>query len=196
MKRLLFIAVMMTVALSVLAQNKPIYRDPVYQNHLKRYQTWRSAQPRQNMQVTQQQTTTTTNQLVQTIVVRENNAAEVDMLRSRMDQLERELKKTKRHWYNKYSAGDCLMKSGHRSNAEIGIGIAGAAVTGGLVYFACKEDDPHKKDIFKYSAIGSGALTTIICFSLHMSAIKWKIRAGKKSNLDLEFRGNEVAINF
>ena len=183
MKRLLMISVLMMVCLTMFSQNRPIYPDPVYTQS--RYRNFKSQYLRQQ------------HQQVRTVVVRENNDAEVEALRTRMDALEKELKRTKHHWYNKYSSGDCLIKSGHRDNACIGIGIGGAVLTGGLTYLCVTEkEDKQKKDIFMYSAIGTGSLTALLCFTLHMNSIKWKIRAGKKANMDIEFKGNEVALNF
>lgn len=188
MKRLVIFISLLTLALSAYCQNRPIYRDGVYYNSP--YRNFKANQARRYS------TQRVVQQPVQTVVV-QDNSEEVEALRARMDQLEKELKRTKRHWYNKYSSGDCLIKSGHRNNACIGIGIGGAVLTGGLTYLAVSEkEDNDKKKIFTYSAIGTGSLTALLCFTLHMNSIKWKIRAGKKANMDIEFKGNELAINF
>lgn len=218
MKRLLVISILLTVCFTVMNAQSRRYgalNDPVYRAHVSKYRNFKQRpmqqynnQPQQVINANQviinqgpqltdgslQMPTSTT---LQPQLLQQNNQL-INELNQRIASLEQQqtLNAAYPKWMMRKSSGDCLKKSGRFNYAAIGTAIVGAAGTGICIYAMCDQEDPAKKDKYKYAAIGIGGVTVLTSFILHMNAIKWKIRAGKKHDMEMKLQGNGLALNF
>ena len=137
-------------------------------------------------------------------VSEEQYSADLTALTARMDKLENDMKKSniqqsvigdsEKKWTSKYTSGDCLIKSGRFQYISIGTVLLGGAVTYGLA--RASVDDSSSGDEFKYAAYTTGIVTGALAFLFYTKSIKWKIRAGKKSNMELQMKADGIALNF
>lgn len=137
-------------------------------------------------------------------VSEEQYSADLTALTARMDKLENDMKKSniqqpvvgdsEKKWTSKYTSGDCLIKSGRFQYISIGTVLLGGAVTYGLA--RASVDDSSSGDEFKYAAYTTGIVTGALAFLFYTKSIKWKIRAGKKINMELQMKADGIALNF
>lgn len=137
-------------------------------------------------------------------VSEEQYSADLTALTARMDKLENDMKKSniqqpvvgdsEKKWTSKYTSGDCLIKSGRFQYISIGTVLLGGAVTYGLA--RASVDDSSSWDEFKYAAYTTGIVTGALAFLFYTKSIKWKIRSGKKSNIELQMKADGIALNF
>ena len=206
-KILAIAALVLFTATSVFAQSS-YTDDPVYQQHYRRYQkvnrTRQSAgfprmtmtqRPQQVVQYTTPtlQPVTTYQQQTPQIIVQQDPTTSMQIrdLQATVDALNKKLDDSQLSKKEKRTSGDYLIRSGRMQWNAIATGIIGGAATGGLLYYAGRDDckDPQA---FRNIAIGVGATAGLLTILFATSAINCKIKAGKKLNVT----ANGLAYNF
>lgn len=201
-QKVLAIAVMLFSATATVMAQSTYTDDPVYQQHYLRYQkTNRQRQsagfPRltvpQRPRQTVVQPTVSQYQLPQQqlVVTDPTTTMQIQSLQQSINALNQKLNEKDMSKKERRTSGDYLIRSGRMQWNAIATGLIGGAVTGGLLYYAGRDDCKDPK-AFKNIAIGVGATAGLLTILFATSAINCKIKAGKKLNVT----PNGLAYNF
>jgi hypothetical protein len=210
-KRLFITAALFITVMNAMGQDDMYYnRTAGNRNYMRTHSRYLNDKLR-NASYNQQPSVSKVIHTVDTIYIQDASVAE---LKNRLSELESQLKKHPEpnnvildnnmtslavnepyaKWMSKYSSGDCLKKSGYCQYKALGTIIFGTGITYALAYTSANNNESSEE--FKCAAYCTGIATGVVSFIFYLNSVKWKIRAGKKSNIELQMKGSGLALNF